>query len=84
LGIITTVGKEGLDIISLSSIINTSRVSTPIDLIQKVGRVRRRTEGKDQALVIDFYDDVTDNVLSWTKKRISIYKQVGNVTIGNL
>jgi superfamily II DNA or RNA helicase len=84
LGIITTVGKEGLDIISLSSIINTSRVSTPIDIIQKVGRVRRRTEGKDQALVIDFYDDVTDNVLSWTKKRISIYKQVGNVTTGNL
>ena len=83
IGCVSTIGKEGLDIPNLDAIINTSIISTPINIIQKSGRVRRKGDGKQVGIVIDLYDE-SGKALSWTKKRMTIYKKIGNIFVGNL
>ena len=58
-------------------------ISTPINIIQKSGRVRRKGDGKQVGIVIDLYDE-SGKALSWTKKRMTIYKKIGNIFVGNL
>ena len=74
-GIISTIGKEGLDIPSLDVVVNTSREATIISLGQKAGRARRKTEEKNVALVFDFEDHQFPLVRRWSNKRKSIYKK---------
>ena len=52
----TTVLGEGVDIPSLDTLMNVKAGESPIELIQIVGRVLRRTPKKHKVLVLDFDD----------------------------
>jgi len=54
--VISTVWKEGVNIPSLGAIILAGGGKSEIALMQKIGRSLRRSEGKDQAIIVDFVD----------------------------
>lgn len=74
--IATPVWKVGTNIPNVQSIILGSARKSPIDTIQKVGRGRRRVEGKDKLLLFDIYDIVYGNnkFEEFSKARMRIYK----------
>lgn len=54
--IVTNIFEEGIDIPSLDVVINAGAGKSEISLLQKLGRLTRKTEGKENAIYIDFYD----------------------------
>lgn len=55
-GIATSVFGEGIDVPSLSALINAKGQDSAIDVIQLIGRILRIYKNKNNADFIDFYD----------------------------
>lgn len=55
--LISTVVKEGVNIPSMDVLIMAGGGKSDKATIQKVGRALRKSKNKDEALIIDFYDD---------------------------
>lgn len=72
-----SLAKEGLDIKPLNRVLLIAPTKNKIVLIQSVGRIERKDEGKDTPIVYDFIDNDKYFEDAW-KKRKTIYKKNGN------
>lgn len=55
--LVGTILKEGVDLPAMDAIVLAGGLSSPVALVQKVGRVLRRNERFDYAEIIDFIDN---------------------------
>ena len=69
-----SLAKEGLDIKPLNRVFLIAPTKNKIVLIQSVGRIERKDEGKDIPIVYDFIDNDKYFEDAW-KKRKTIYKK---------
>jgi len=68
--------QKGLDIPNLNVIINVTANLGSIFSIQSLGRILRKSDGKEKAYYHDFYDE-NDALISHTKARISYFENEG-------
>ena len=69
------LAKEGLDVPSLKYVVFATPEKDETTVIQSVGRVGRRADGKDCGMVIDFVDDFP-MYRGWAKKRSGYYWKI--------
>ena len=75
---ISTVSwQEGLNIPNLAALILAGGGRNEKQLLQKIGRVLRRTKDKDQAFIIDFLDLGSRHLILHTGERLGIYSDLG-------
>lgn len=72
-----SLAKEGLDIKCLNRLLLIAPTKNKVVLIQSVGRIERKDEGKDTPIVYDFIDNDKYFEDAW-KKRKTIYRKNGN------
>lgn len=72
-----SLAKEGLDIKPLDRVFLIAPTKNKVVLIQSVGRIERKDEGKDTPIVYDLIDNDKYFEDAW-KKRKTIYKKNGN------
>lgn len=70
------LAKEGLDVPSLRYVVLATPEKDETTVIQSVGRVGRKADGKEFGTVIDFIDDFA-MYRGWSKKRNGYYKKIG-------
>lgn len=70
------LAKEGLDVPNLLRVFFATPEQDETTVIQSVGRVGRKAEGKPYGIVYDFIDDF-GMYRSWAKKRKGYYKKIG-------
>lgn len=70
------LAKEGLDVPNLRYVVFATPEQDETTVIQSVGRVGRKAQGKDYGTVIDFVDDF-GMYCGWYKKRCRYYKKIG-------
>ena len=70
------LAKEGLDVPNLHNLILATPEKDETTVIQSVGRVGRRAEGKDRGRVFDFVD-AFGLYRGWAKKREGYYRKIG-------
>lgn len=70
------LAKEGLDVPNLRYVIFATPEKDETTVIQSVGRVGRKAEGKAFGTVIDFVDDF-GMYQNWSKKRKKYYDKIG-------
>lgn len=75
--ICTTVWKEGINIPSLNVVINAAGGKSEIATIQAIGRGLRRTEDKDEIIVVDFFNPSSNYLISHFGLRIALYCRMG-------
>ena len=68
------LAKEGLDVPNLRTVVLSCPVKDKTTVIQSVGRVARKADGKDFGTVIDFSDDF-GLLRGYEKKRRGYYKK---------
>ena len=68
------LAKEGLDIPRLNRLYMATPEKDSAIIIQSIGRIKRKFEGKNQPIVYDFVDN-TKMFYGLFKKRLKIYKQ---------
>lgn len=68
------LAKEGLDVPNLRYLLLATPEKDETTVIQSVGRVARKHEGKERGVVLDFTDDF-GMLKGWAKKRASLYKK---------
>lgn len=71
--IATTLADEGLDLPSLDCLILAGAGKSETRALQRIGRVLRRAEGKQCAVVYDFWDEARF-LQEHAKKRMEIYQ----------
>ena len=71
------LSKEGLDIKPLDRVFLIAPTKNEICVVQSVGRIERKDEGKDIPIVYDFIDNDKYFEDAW-KKRKTFYKKNGN------
>lgn len=69
----SSIFDVGVDLPTLSGLVLAGGGSSPIKTLQRIGRVIRSSPGKQQACVVDFYDD-TKYLKNHSKIRYEIYK----------
>ena len=69
------LAKEGLDVPSLRYIVLVTPERDETTVVQSVGRVGRKAEGKDHGTVVDFVDNF-GMFKGWAKKRAGYYKKL--------
>lgn len=69
------LAKEGLDVPNLRYLILATPEKDETTVVQSVGRVGRKAEGKTHGTVIDFVDDF-GLYQGWLKKRKGYYKKI--------
>lgn len=69
------LAKEGLDVPSLRYVVFATPEKDSTTVIQSVGRVGRKADGKEYGTVIDFVDDF-GMYKGWSKKRDGYYKKI--------
>lgn len=69
------LAKEGLDIPNLRFVVFATPEKDETTVIQSVGRVGRKADGKDHGTVIDLIDDF-GMYRGWAKKRQSYYRKI--------
>lgn len=69
------LAKEGLDVPNLRYLVLATPEKDETTVIQSVGRVGRKAEGKEYGTVIDFIDDF-GMYKGWAKKRANYYKKI--------
>ena len=69
------LAKEGLDIPNLRYVVFATPEKDETTVIQSVGRVGRKADGKDHGTVIDFIDDF-GMYRGWARKRQSYYRKI--------
>lgn len=70
------LAKEGLDVPNLRYVVFATPEKDETTVVQSVGRVGRKAEGKDFGTVIDFVDDF-GMFHGWARKRAGYYKKIG-------
>lgn len=70
------LAKEGLDVPSLRYVVFATPEKDETTVVQSVGRVARKADGKQLGIVIDFVDDY-GMYKGWAKKRKGYYKKIG-------
>ncbi len=75
------LAKEGLDVPNLRYVVFATPEQDETTVIQSVGRVGRKAEGKKSGTVIDFVDDF-GMYQGWYKKRKGYYKKIGAEVFG--
>ena len=75
--IATNVLDEGLDISGINCLIMTAGGKSLKQTLQRVGRILRRKEGDNTAMVFDFIDRTNKYLLRHSEERIKIYKGEG-------
>ena len=70
------LAKEGLDVPNLRMLVLATPEKDETTVMQSVGRVARKFEGKGYGTVIDFIDADFAMYKKWFKKRMSIYKKL--------
>ncbi|HCJ37863.1 MAG TPA: DNA or RNA helicase of superfamily II [Erysipelotrichaceae bacterium] len=69
------LAKEGLDVPNLRYVVFATPEKDETTVVQSVGRVGRKFDGKDYGTVIDFVDDF-GMYKAWSKKRDKYYKKL--------
>lgn len=69
------LAKEGLDVPSLRYVVFATPEKDETTVVQSVGRVGRKADGKDHGTVIDFVDNF-GMYKGWAKKRKTFYKKI--------
>ena len=69
------LAKEGLDIPNLKYVVFATPEKDETTVIQSVGRVGRKADGKTHGTVLDFVDDV-GMYLGWSRKRDGYYRKI--------
>lgn len=69
------LAKEGLDVPNLRYVVFATPEKDSTTVIQSVGRVGRKADGKEYGTVIDFVDDF-GMYKGWSKKRDGYYKKI--------
>lgn len=69
------LAKEGLDVPNLRYVVFATPEKNETTIIQSVGRVGRKAEGKEFGTVIDFVDDF-GMYRGWAKKRKGYYRKI--------
>lgn len=77
--IASSILKQGVDIPEAEVLILAHGGSSLVELLQKLGRVRRPADGKKAGIVVDFYDYIApaaDNDIfkNQSKKRLALYR----------
>lgn len=75
-----SLAREGLDIKPLNRLFLIAPTKNKITLIQSIGRIERKDEGKESPICYDFVDDDIYFIKAW-KVRKGIYKKNGNKII---
>lgn len=75
--VISTISwMEGLNVPNLSGLILAGGGRNEKQLLQKIGRVLRRTKSKDQAFIIDFLDLGNRHMILHTGERLATYSDL--------
>lgn len=69
------LAKEGLDVPNLRFLVLATPEKDETTVVQAVGRVGRKADGKDIGTVIDFVDDF-GMYRGWAKKRAGYYRKI--------
>lgn len=69
------LAKEGLDIPNLRYVVLSTPEKDETTVVQSVGRVSRKADGKEFGTVIDFVDDF-GMYRGWHRKRLNYYKKI--------
>lgn len=75
--IATHIFDEGIDIPPISVFINAVGYKAKSKYIQRIGRSLRKYEGKDIALIIDFYDNDGGYLYQQSRRRLGILSEEG-------
>ncbi|OYT14925.1 MAG: hypothetical protein B7C24_15820 [Bacteroidetes bacterium 4572_77] len=75
--IATVSWMEGLNIPNLCGILLAGGGRSEKQLLQKIGRVLRRTKNKEQAIIIDMLDLGNRHLITHTGDRLAIYSDLG-------
>lgn len=75
--ICTTVWREGINIPSLDVIINAAGGKSEIMTLQGIGRGLRKTEKKDEVIILDIFDPSHNYLISHFGERITLYMEQG-------
>ena len=70
------LSAEGLDVPNLRYVVFLTPERDETRVVQSVGRVGRKADGKEYGMVIDFVDDF-GMFRGWAKKRERFYKKIG-------
>jgi len=71
--IATAVWKEGIDVPSLGAIINAAGGQSEIQTLQGIGRGLRKPPGKEDVLLIDFFDPSHHYLIKHFGERMCLY-----------
>lgn len=71
-----SLAKEGLDIPRLDRLYLTTPHKDKSTILQSVGRIRRKCEGKGEPIVYDFVDDNIEYCVKAHKTRRTTYKKI--------
>jgi superfamily II DNA or RNA helicase len=72
-----TLAKEGLDVPRLERLFLTTPQKDEAVIIQSLGRIARKFDGKAKPVCIDFVDKNIGIMVGMWKKRMRIYRQKG-------
>jgi len=73
----TSAISTGTNIPNLEMVIIGSEITYWLNLTQKIGRGRRRVEGKDRVLVFDFYNHLGYTFAKQSEKKRKVYEHRG-------
>jgi superfamily II DNA or RNA helicase len=71
--ITTAVWREGVNIPSLDVLINAAGGKSEIMTLQTLGRGLRKTEEKDEVIIVDFFDPSHHYLISHFGERVTLY-----------
>lgn len=75
--ICTSVWEEGIDVPSLNALIYAGAGKSERRTLQIIGRTLRASEGKEEALVIDYFDPCHRYFVDHFGERVSLYTEMG-------
>jgi len=75
--IASTAWREGVDIPTLDVLVMAGAAKSEIPVMQTVGRVLRRTEGKEIVMIYDFLDISHHYLVAHLGERLCIYSDLG-------
>lgn len=75
--ICNSVWKRGLNFPYIQTIIRADASKSIEDATQITGRGNRKFPGKEMCEIVDFWDEYDDSCLNGSRKRKSIYKEIG-------
>jgi len=75
--IATTIFDEGIDIPEIRTVILAGGGKSPIKNLQRLGRGLRKTNGKNEVEIVDFYDRGTRWLSSHSRERKNLWENQG-------